>query len=180
MQIPKETQEKLRRYIINSDPFLFGALKAKNKKGRMMELQSMGLLKGYSLGSNPNYSRFYQDLLVELGVKGILERIIIPRVQEMFQPEVLEFLRRCWEQGQLPSLDYLKQQKLYRKHPFTSDEVYEGIGNPRIAGYREPAFIFFQINTQSDFIEAWTTFAAVWFEEIEPLLGADSGTAIKS
>ena len=180
MQIPKETQEKLRKYIINSDPFLFGMLKAKNKKSRMKELKEMGFLKSYSLGSNPNYSRFYQDLTVEIGVKGILERIIIPRVRELFTPEVLEYLRRCWEQGQLPSLDYLKQQKLYRKHPFTSDEVYEGFGNPRIAGYKEPAFLFFQIDNQNDFIEAWATFAAVWFEEIEPLLDQDSGTANKS
>jgi hypothetical protein len=82
---------------------------------------------------------------------------------------------RCWKQGLPPSLDYLKQQKLFRKHPFTSDEVYEGIGNPRIAGYKEPAFLFFQIDVQHDFIEAWTTFAAVWFEEIEPLIGDDAG-----
>jgi hypothetical protein len=74
MQLTKETQEKLRKYIINSDPFLFGMLKAKNKKSRMIELKEMGFLQSYSLGSNPNYSRFYQDLTVEIGVKGILDR----------------------------------------------------------------------------------------------------------
>jgi len=45
MQIPMETQEKMKRIIINADPFLFGVLKAKNKKGRMKELKEMGFLK---------------------------------------------------------------------------------------------------------------------------------------
>jgi hypothetical protein len=170
MQIPMETQEKMKRIIINADPFLFGVLKAKNKKGRMKELKEMGFLKSYSLGSNPNYSRFYQDLFVEIGVKGILEKIIIPRVQEMFSTEVLDYLRRCWYQGQLPTLDYLKEQKLFKHHPFTSDEIREGIGRPHIVGYREPAFIFFQIDVPHGFIESWAMFAEFWFEEVEPLL----------
>ena len=33
---------------------------------------------------------------------------------------------------------------------------------------KEPAHIFLQINTQWDYVERWTVFGGLWFEEIEP------------
>jgi len=42
MNISKEQSAKLGRYFINADPFLWGVLKAKNKKGRLKELKQMG------------------------------------------------------------------------------------------------------------------------------------------
>jgi hypothetical protein len=133
----------------------------------------MGLLKGYAAGSNPIYTRINQDLLLELGVEGILERIVIPRVKELFPPDILEYFRRCWEQGQTPSLDYLKKHGLYRKHHFTNEATYDDSWKvPPVVGHKEPAFIFVQVDTQHDFVERWTVFAGLWFEEIEPLLEA--------
>jgi len=57
MEIPREQAEKLKRYFINADPFLWGLLEKKNKKGRLQELKELGFLKSYSNGSNATYSR---------------------------------------------------------------------------------------------------------------------------
>jgi hypothetical protein len=42
---------------------------------------------GYSIGTNATYNRINQDLLVELGVEGIITRIVIPKVTALFKPE---------------------------------------------------------------------------------------------
>ncbi|MDO9333887.1 MAG: hypothetical protein Q7T57_05130 [Dehalococcoidales bacterium] len=176
MEMARETKDKLKRYLLNADPFLWNVLDKKNKKERLRELQTLGFLAGYSKGSNPIYSKINQDLLVELGIEGIIERIIFPKVTALFKPDILQYFRRCWEQGQAPILEYLKKNRLYRKHIFSANEVYDG--SPllsQVAGYKEPAFVFVQIDTQHDFVERWTVFAGLWFEEIEPLLGPVGG-----
>jgi len=63
MNITKEQAGKLGKYFINADPFLWGVLQAKNKKGRLKELKQMGFLAIYSEGSNPIYSKINRDLL---------------------------------------------------------------------------------------------------------------------
>lgn len=175
MQIPRDQAEKLKRYFINADPFLWGILGAKNKKQRLKELKNDGLLRNYSEGSNATYSKINQDLLVELGIEGILERIVVPRVRKTYPPDVLSYFRRCWDQGQNPDMKYLAEQRLYRKRIFTEASVYERkgpiVGN-RIVGHKDPAHLFVQIDTQHNFVERWTVFAGLWFEEIEPLLEA--------
>ena len=175
MQIPKEQAEKLERYFINADPFLWGVLEAKNKKGRLKELKKQGFLQSYSEGSNATYSKVNQDLLVELGIEGILEHIIIQRVTDAFAPDVLRYFQRCWNQGQNLDMKYLIERRLYRKRIFTDGTVYERrgpvVGN-RIVGHKDPAQLFVQIDTQHGFVERWTVFAGLWFEEIEPLVGS--------
>jgi len=176
MLMINETRGKLETYLLNADPFLWNTLERKNKKGRIQELQSMGFLKEYSIGTNATYTRINQDLLVELGIDGVLEQIVVPRVTALFRPKTLQYFHRCWKQGQTPSLDYLKQHKFYRRHVFTNIETYDDSWNiPPVVGYKEAAFIFVQIDTQHDFVERWTVFAGLWFEEIEPLLSADKG-----
>jgi len=174
MNISKEQAQKLGKYFINADPFLWGVLQAKNKKGRLKELKQMGFLAIYSEGSNPIYSKINRDLLVELGIKGILEKIVIPRISNTFSEETLRYFRDCWEQGQTPDLNYLVKNRLYRKKTIltiTKKEVYDSWGSlPPVAGYKDPAFIFVQIDTQHNFVERWTVFTGLWFEEIEPLL----------
>jgi hypothetical protein len=172
MKINRETRDKLRRYLINADPFLWNVLEAKNKKGRIQELKALGFLQGYTERGAVNYSRINQDLLVDPGVEGILERIVVPRVKTLFSPDVLDYFRRCWEQGQTPPLSYFKQHRLYRRHLFTSVETYDDWAVKPVAGYKEQAFVFVEIDTQQSYVERWSTFAAVWFEEIEPLLGS--------
>jgi hypothetical protein len=172
MEILREQAEKLKRYLINADPFLWGILEKKNKKERLQELKKLGFLKSYSEGSNATYSKVNQDLLVELGIEGILESIVITRVSASFAPEDLRYFRRCWEQGQIPDMKYLREHRLYRRHPFSGHEVYGKRDEPPVVGYKDPAHIFVQIDTQHYFVERWTVFAGLWFEEIEPLLGA--------
>ena len=152
--------------VLQPDPFLWGVLETKNKKGRLKEIKKLGFLKSYSEGSNPTYSKVNQDLLVELGIEGILAHLVVPRVTEVFVPDVLYYFRRCWEQGQTPDMKYLKEHKLYHRHVFANDNYYEG---RRMVGHKDPAHIFFQIDTQHEFVERWTVFAGLWFEEIEPL-----------
>lgn len=170
-EMTRETKEKLRRYLINADPFLWNVLTAKNKKGRIPELQEMGYLADYTESSNPTYEKVNQDLLVELGIEGILEKIVVPKVKATFSPEIIAHFRRCWEQGQTPTFQYIRQHGLYRKR-YRSREVYEEhfhYEEPPV-GYKDQAFIFLQIETQQNFVERWTVFAGLWFEEIEPLL----------
>jgi hypothetical protein len=181
MQMSKEQAEKLRRCFINADPFLWGVLGAKNKKERLTELKKSGFLQSYSEGSNATYNKINQDLLVELGIDGILERIVIPRVTNAFATDVLRYFRRCWDQGQNPDMRYLIERRLYRKRILTDEEVYEsrgfqfdrkGFGRmSRVVGHKDLAQLFVQIDTQHSFVERWTVFAVLWFEEIEPLLG---------
>ena len=173
LRLTKETKDKLTRYFINADPPLWNVLENKNKKGRLRELKEAGLLPGYSEGTNFTYNKLNQDLLVEAGIETILEHIVVPRIKKLFTQETLEYFRRCWEQGQTPTLQYLKQKKLYRKHTFSNVEVFDdGWAVPPVTGYKESAFIFVQIDTQHNYVERWTVFAGLWFEEIEPLLSS--------
>jgi len=172
MEMLREQAEKLKRYFINADPFLWGLLENKNKKGRLPELKGLGFLKGYSEGSNPTYSKVNQDLLVELGIEGILERIVVPKVTNGFAPEVRRYFRRCWEQGQTPDMKYLREHRLYQKRMFSEGIVYGKRDEPHIVGHKDLAHIFTQIHTQYHFVERWTVFAGLWFEEIEPLFGS--------
>ncbi len=172
MEMPREQAEKLKRYFINADPFLWGLLENKNKKGRLQELRELGFLSGYSEGSNPTYSKVNQDLLVELGIDGILESIVVLKVTNGFDLEVLRYFRRCWDQGQTPDTKYLKEHRLYKKHMFSEDIVYGKRDEPRIVGHKDIAHIFTQIHTQYHYVERWTVFAGLWFEEIEPSFGS--------
>jgi len=172
MEMPREQAEKLKRYFINADPFLWGLLGKKNKKGRLQELKELGFLRNYSEGTNPTYNKVNRDLLVELGIDGILERIVVLKVVSSFAPEVLRYFRRCWEQGQTPDIKYLREHWLYRKRMFSEGIVYGKRDEPLIVGHKDPAHIFTQIHTQYHFVERWTVFAGLWFEEIELLFGS--------
>lgn len=171
MQIPRELTEKLSKYFINADPFLWGVLVTKNKKGRLKELKQMGLLATYAEGGNPIYSKINRDLLIELGITGILEKIVIPRIMTIFSQEHIRYFRDCWDLGQVPEMNYLVTNRLYRTRIITAKDArnyWHPV--PPLVSYRDPAFIFVQIDTQHNFVERWTVFAGLWFEEIEPFL----------
>lgn len=153
----KTREEKLQRYLLNADPFLWGILEATNKHGRLKELKESGVLKSYSSTHAPSYTKINQDLLVELGVAGILGTLVCPRVIKTFEPKILYFFQRCWEQGRTPDIHYLIDNHLYHSHK----------GSGRRVG-RDVAQIFLQIHRQHEFVERWTAFAGLWFEEIAP------------
>jgi hypothetical protein len=181
MQISKEQAERLKRYFINADPFLWGVLEARNspeatnkreanKRVRLEKLKRSGFLQNYSEGTSATYAKMNKDLLVELGIDGILERIVIPRVKDAFAPDILVYFRRCWDQGQMPDIRYLIQHGVYQTHRLVEVELYPG--GPVLLRRKGPAFVFVQIDTQHEFVERWTVFAGLWFEEIEQLLGS--------
>lgn len=152
----KFRDEKLKRYIFNASPFLWGILEATNKPERLKELKTRGFLKSYSNSTNPTYMKVNQDLLIEVGVQGILKQLVIPIITSAFKPEVLAYFHRLWEQGRTPNIKYLIEQQLYHSHK-------GGKHSP----CRDLANIFLQVDTQHEFIERWTVFAGLWFEEIE-------------
>ena len=174
LDITREKKDMLKRYLLNADPFLWDILDSKNKKGRIQELKAMGFLANYSNSGNPNYSRINQDLVVELGIEGVLESIVAPRVRSLFKADTLNYFRRCWEQGQAPTIEYLRERGLYRRR-YGTREVYD---NPLQhyekppSGYKDSAFVFFEIDTQHNFIVRWTAFAGLWFEQIETMLSS--------
>jgi hypothetical protein len=174
MNIAPEQAEKLGKYFLNADPFLWGVLVAKNKKERLQELKQMGFLTNYAPGGNPVYTKICRDLLLELGIEGILSKIVVPKIQSIFDQEILRYFRDCWGGGQTPDLKFLVKNKLYRPTNIflpNEPEKYDDWSHlPPVVGYRDPAFIFVQINVQHNFIERWTVFAGLWFEEIQRLL----------
>jgi hypothetical protein len=167
MDLPREQSSKLRKYFINADPFLWGVLVHKNKKDRIKELKELGLFKTYVDGGNPIYTKINRDLMIELGINGILEQIVIPRIITIFNADNLRHFQDCWEQGQTPDLDYLIQNKLYRPRIVNANNASDYFHTPEpLVSYRDLAFIFLQIDTQHNFVERWTVFAGLWFEEI--------------
>lgn len=169
MEIPRETAEMLKRYFLNASPFLWGVLEGRKKKERILELHGMGLLEQHSEKTKQTYDTINRDLLVELGIEGIMEQIIVPNVYRRIGADNLALLRRHWDQGQKPDISYLKGKKLYRPVKIGITRWEE---NQVIPG-KDPAFIFVRINEQIEFVDSWTVFAGLWFELIEPLLGKE-------
>ena len=165
MEIGRDTADMLKRYFLNASPFLWGVLEARKKKERIKELKGMGFLKDYSENGKQKYDAINQDLLVELGAEGIIDRIVIPLIYRRLGSEVLKNFRRHWEEGQLPGKQYLKENKLYhRRRAVLLDQWEEN----RLVPEKDPAFIFLEINESLDFVDRWTVFAGIWFETIEP------------
>ncbi|MFC2015247.1 hypothetical protein ACFLUP_04585 [Chloroflexota bacterium] len=171
MELDRAIKEKLTRYLLNANPFLWNVLDGKNKKDRLQELKGMGFLAEYPDKTNANYNKIIQDLLVELGIEVILRMIVVPKIRALFTSDIISYFRRCWEQGQTPTLKYLREQGLYHR-TIRQREVYEGrldFYEEPPSGYKDASFIFVQIETQHNFVERWTVFAGLWFEEIEAL-----------
>ena len=139
-------REKLTRYLKNADRFLWG-LAGRNQKCAYNWLKSKGL------NAEGAYARVIEELLASLGIEGILKDLVVPRVAELFRPELREYLKTCWDVGTKPNISILKYRGLddaNRAHPFL------------------------EINTQFDYVERWGEFAGLWFEDIEPWIAQSS------
>ena len=83
--------------------------------------------------------------LIEMNEAEEIVRAIRDQITSLFTEENLRNLRRYWLDGGLPDTGYLRRHKLL-----------------------DHGSIFLDINTQYDYVGGWTTFAGVWYEEIEP------------
>jgi hypothetical protein len=167
MEITKQNADSLKRYFLNANPFLWGIMEGNRKKERILELQKMGFLMGYSENSKQTYDAINTELLVDLGVEGILSRIVVPTVYKRLGSDSLKRFQRYWEQGQKPEFRYLLDNQLYKIHRV---ELMTRLEENHEVPDKDPALIFLDVNQQLKFVEQWTVFAGVWFEIIEPLL----------
>jgi hypothetical protein len=167
VELPNQTAEMIKRYYMNASPFLWGILEGKTKSQRIKEIKNLGYLARYPENTKVRYDDISKSLLIELGIEGILNKIVVPKVVQRIGNNTLNTFRRHWEQGEVPSTKYLKENKLFSRprgvdwYPFKSDE-----GKP--IQDTDPALIFLEINKSLDFIDRWTVFAGLWFEIIEP------------
>ena len=130
-------KQKLERYLKNASRFLWG-LGPGNQKDNYLWLRGEGF--EFNGGS---YSHVTNQLLERHGVEEIINRLVRPRVEQLFSPKAIDFLRDCWCVGTMPNASFLS---LYN------------IGN---------ASPFVEINTQFNYVERWGELAGLWFEEIE-------------
>lgn len=133
---------KLERYLKNSSRFLWG-LGPGNQKENYDWLRS----KGYSFNQG-SYSHVTRQLLEDPGIERLIKDLIIPRVKALFTPTTIGFMRTCWETGTTPDISFLDQCNIKTSSPFL------------------------EVNTQLNYVERWGELAGVWFEEIEPIIGA--------
>jgi len=173
MEIARETADTLKRYFLNANPFLWGVLEGRKKKERILEIKAMGFLDRYLENTKDTYDAINRELLVELGIEGIIERIVVPLVLKRLGSESLKSFRRHWEQGQKPDIKYLENNKLYRRHRIGVTQWEENHEVPE----KDPAYIFLDINESLGFVDRWTVFAGLWFEIIEPLITKENGEA---
>ncbi len=170
MQITSAQSEKLKRYMRNAHPFLWGVLEATNKDKTMKELREMlPHIPDLFNTKYPTYDKMLNDLFVKLNTEGIITQIIVKKLRtRVGDSAVLNELERFWGNGRVPDLKYLKDKRLYWEAKSEIQNNYR-IGN-------QPADIFFSLqhNYRGDkhyiFVTEWTVFAGLYFEEILPYL----------
>ena len=171
--------EKLERYLRNSERFLWGVITG-NKKAVLTTLQEN--LKELGEDSiliperqKPTYAMITASLLEKLGIEKVITEIVAAQVRRQFanRPGALDFLRAHWLSGTLPRWQTLqtlraprtvKQKLLEAVHPTEPEPIRKQTGDIIDA--------FVEVNNQYKYVHGWTVFAGLWFEEIEPLLKA--------
>lgn len=135
-------QKKLIRYLRNANPFMWGVLPG-NKANVRNKLVEIGMES--KIPRTATYANLLEDLIDVYGIEIIIKNIEII-VKKNFTQEDLDILRRFWRGGRLPDTAQLKRYKLLKR-----------VG------------IFLKVNNQINYVENWTTFAGLWFEEINPV-----------
>lgn len=152
-------QKKLERYLRNANRFIWGL-------GRIDQAKTYQWLDEHGFTDNGerfkhSYKYTAEVLIKDYGIERILQEIIKPRIDDVFRPKLIRFLRECWKKGECPTVDKL---------------IAKGFGyileGKKLAGEdvdRDPT-PFLLYNEQFKFIRGWGEMAGIWFEEIEPLL----------
>ena len=140
---------KLERYFKNASRFLWG-LGNNNQKETYRWLKAYGkqrLGHDFDFKEGP-YKNVIAQLLQNPGIERLLKDIVVPRVNELYNDKVLEFLRLSWNAGTIPDISYLK------------------IYNINI----EDTNPFLEVNKWYKHVERWGDFAGIWFEEMDDIL----------
>ena len=171
--------DKLERYLRNSEQFLWGVIPG-NKRAVFTELRV--LLKELGQDSTlipehqkATYAMVTENLLAELGIEKVITVIVAAQVRRQFtdRPGALDFLRAHWLSGTLPRWQTLvtlrsprtvKQRLLEAVRPGEPEQIRKQTADILDALVR--------VNSQYQYVQGWTVFAGLWFEEIEPLLKA--------
>ena len=142
-------KEKLERYFKNASHFLWG-LGNKNQKDTYHWLKSYGkrhLGSDFDFKEGP-YKEVIAQLLENPGIERLLKDLVVPRVKELFSDQALEFLRVSWNAGTLPDISYLKHYNINI----------------------EDAGPLLEVNKWYKYVERWSDFAGIWFEEMDGVL----------
>lgn len=143
-------KNKMRRYILNANPFLWDIIPG-NKEAVLRGLKKLDLV--IDVPEKATYASLLESLIDDNGKNGVekLIKAIDVRIKYIFKdtPEHLDILRRFWMDGRTPDVAYLQR-----------------------IGLRDKSSVFLRINAQFDYVGGWTTFAGIWFEEIEPWIKA--------
>lgn len=154
----KDREERLERYLLNADPFLWGIQGRRNKSDTYCWLKGRLKKAWPALVDFPDRAP-YEDvsrlLIGSPGIEELTRGLIIPTVTELPVGDFIKDLRFRWMAGRHPDSDFLKERGLQ-----------EGQGWPFVA---EENYPFVQDGQKKKYVRGWTQFAGVWFEEIEHL-----------
>jgi hypothetical protein len=143
---------KLERYLRNDNGFLWGLVHGTQKEV-YSELRAFGEKKWGAQFDfrNGTYDQVTGQLLVNPGIERLLEDLIIPKVKERFSEQALSALKKFWCEGERPQAPLISHFNIMNPSPFLV------VTSSNFRGKTET------------FVNGWTTFAGIWFEEIEPL-----------
>jgi hypothetical protein len=144
--VDSKQKAKLERYFKNTSHFLWG-LGNGNQKATYLWLKSYGkhhLGPEFDFKEGP-YREVIAQLLQNPGIEKLLKDLVVKRVRELFSDQALEFLQVSWNAGTLPDISYLKHYNINTEN-----------ANP-----------FLEINKWYKYVERWSDFAGIWFEEID-------------
>ena len=138
----EKQKQKLTRYFMNASKFLWG-LPRSNQQAAYRWLRN----KGYEF-QNGTYAYVINQLKENPGIEKILRDIVVPEVEKLFPPGLLESLQEHWNNGRLPDMALLNTYGEPRCDPFLE-----------VGGYEKFRYI-----------DRWGDFAPIYFEEILPWL----------
>jgi len=172
----KRQKSKLERYLRNADRFMWGVFPG-NKKAVFTALRAILARLGEDAALVPDekkatYDMVGERLLGKLGIERILSDIVVKEVRRQFarRSGALDFLRAHWLSGTLPRWQTLQTLRA----PKSAGQAIISVLVPPDDS-RKPAptsdiiDAFVEVNNQYSFVRGWTTFAGLWFEELEPL-----------
>lgn len=138
----KNQKEKLLRYLRNASPFFWGIFPG-NKDDFRKRLADLQLK--CDLPPKATYASLLENIIELNGLDAIIKAIKDQMTQVLFTRENLERLRRHWVDGRSPDIAYLRRYQLL-----------------------DSAKLLLEVNIQFDYVGGWTSWAGIWFEEIEP------------